>query len=166
MNINDELITCGGHAGAAGLSISENNLDKFTDAILNEIQLSEVQKEKVVYIDAAIPVENITEEIIDGIEMLKPFGEKFEKPRFGLQHFIADIPSTGNPYRGADKQTIRLLNTEGFTVLMFKNADTFEQRIETKFQKREEIKCIGYPSIHVFNNRTSLQMIVEENFMF
>ena len=98
--------------------------------------------------------------------MLKPFGEKFEKPRFGLQHFIADIPSTGNPYRGADKQTIRLLNTEGFTVLMFKNADTFEQRIETKFQKREEIKCIGYPSIHVFNNRTSLQMIVEENFMF
>lgn len=166
LNINDELITCGGHAGAAGLSISENNLDKFTDAILNEIQLSESQKEKVVYIDAAIPVENITEEIIDGIEMLKPFGEKFEKPRFGLQHFIADIPSTGNPYRGADKQTIRLLNTEGFTVLMFKNADTFEQRIETKFQKREEIKCIGYPSIHVFNNRTSLQMIVEENFMF
>ena len=104
--------------------------------------------------------------MVDGIEMLKPFGEKFEKPRFGLQHFIADIPSTGNPYRGSDKQTIRLLNTEGFTVLMFKNADTFEQRVESKFQKRQEIKCIGYPSVNVFNNRTSLQMIVEENFMF
>ena len=50
--------------------------------------------------------------------------------------------------------------------LMFKNADTFEQRVESKFQKRQEIKCIGYPSVNVFNNRTSLQMIVEENFMF
>lgn len=166
LNISDELITCGGHAGAAGLSISEDNLKNFHAAILNEIQLTEAQKEKVVYIDAAIPVEKISETMVDGIEMLKPFGEKFEKPRFGLQHFIADIPSTGNPYRGSDKQTIRLLNTEGFTVLMFKNADTFEQRVESKFQKRQEIKCIGYPSVNVFNNRTSLQMIVEENFMF
>lgn len=166
LNVKENIITCGGHAGAAGLSIDENNLENFETAILNEIQLTEKQKEKIVYIDAAIKVGEITEEMIDGIEILKPFGEGFEKPRFGLQEFIADIPSTGNPYRGADKQTIRLLNNEGFTVLMFKNADTFEKRIEKKFQKRQVIKCIGYPSINVFNNRTSLQMIVEENLMF
>ena len=166
LNVKENIIACGGHAGAAGLSIDENNLENFETAILNEIQLTEKQKEKIVYIDAAIKVGEITEEMIDGIEILKPFGEGFEKPRFGLQEFIADIPSTGNPYRGADKQTIRLLNNEGFTVLMFKNADTFEKRIEKKFQKRQVIKCIGYPSINVFNNRTSLQMIVEENLMF
>lgn len=166
LNVKNETLTCGGHAGAAGLSISENNFENFRNTILKEIQLTEEQKKKIIYIDAAIKVSDITETLIDGIEILKPFGEKFEKPRFGLQEFIADIPSTGNPYRGKDKQTIRLVNNEGFTVLMFKNADTFEERIEDKFQKHQEIKCIGYPSINIFNNRTSLQMIVEENFMF
>ena len=165
VNIKDELLKYGGHAGAAGLSIEENNFENFKEIILNEIQLTKEQKKKVVNIDAAIKVQDISEELIDGIEMLKPFGEGFEKPRFGLQKFIADIPSTGNPYRGKDKQTIRLLNNEGFTVLMFKNAKTFEN-IEYKFQQGKEIKCIGYPSVNVFNNRTSLQMIVEENFIF
>ena len=165
LNIKNCILGCGGHAGAAGLSIESINLDKFEKEILNEIKLTETQKDHIVNIDAAIKVEDITEEIIDGIEKLKPFGEGFEKPRFGLQKFIADIPSTGNPYRGKDKQTVRLVNNEGFTVLMFKNAQTFEN-IEYKFQQRKEIKCIGYPSINVFNNRTSLQMIVEENFMF
>ena len=163
---NDCILQCGGHAGAAGLSIDEIKLDKFKKYILNEIKLTEEQKKHIVYIDAAISVKEITEEMIDGLEILKPFGEGFAKPRFGLQDFIADIPSTGNPYRGADKQTIRLLNNEGFTVLMFKNAATFENRVESKFQKGQVIKCIGYPSINVFNNRTSLQMIVEESYMF
>lgn len=47
LNISDELITCGGHAGAAGLSISEDNLKNFHAAILNEIQLTEAQKKKL-----------------------------------------------------------------------------------------------------------------------
>jgi len=156
---------CGGHPGAAGLAIKEVNLEEFEKAICTEIVLTEEQKEKVINIDAAFEVNNITEELIDGINALKPFGQNFEKPRFGLQKFIADIPLSGNPYRGADKATIRLVNNEGFTVIMFKNPESFEA-IEHKFEDKEEIKCIGYPSINVFNNKTSLQFQVEEGLMF
>ena len=159
------LIGCGGHAGAAGLRIEEKDLEKFTKKINSIIKLTADQKNKHVYIDAAMKVGEISEEMIDGIEMLKPFGQNFEKPRFGLQQFIADIPSTGNPYRGKDGETIRLVNNEGFTVLMFNGANRFSM-IEDKFEEKMEIKCIGYPAVNVFNNKVSLQFKVEENLMF
>ena len=159
------LIGCGGHAGAAGLRIEEKDLEKFTKKINLIIKLTADQKNKHVYIDAAMKVGDISEEMIDGIEMLKPFGQNFEKPRFGLQQFIADIPSTGNPYRGKDGETIRLVNNEGFTVLMFHGANRFSM-IEDKFEEKMEIKCIGYPAVNVFNNKVSLQFKVEENLMF
>lgn len=159
------ILQCGGHAGAAGISIEESKLEKFEKKINSVIKLTDEQKCKHIPIDAAIKVGEITEEMIDGIETLKPFGQNFEKPRFGLQQFVADIPSTGNPYRGKDAETIRLVNNEGFTVLMFHGKDRFSM-IEEKFEEKKEIKCIGYPSINVFNNKVSLQFRVEENLMF
>ena len=48
---------------------------------------------------------------------------------------------------------------------MFHGANHFS-RIEEKFEEGKEIKCIGYPSVNVFNNKVSLQFKVEENLMF
>lgn len=38
--------------------------------------------------------------------------------------------------------------------------------IEYKFERNMEIKCVGYPSINVFNDKISLQVQVENGLIF
>ena len=48
---------------------------------------------------------------------------------------------------------------------MFKHPEAFSN-IEYKFEKNMEIKCVGYPSINVFNDKISLQVQVENGLIF
>lgn len=159
------LLGYGGHKSAAGLSIDPSQFDAFVTDININANLTEELKVKKVPVDAAFNVEDISEELIASIENLKPYGMNFPRPRFGLSNFVADIQKTGSPYRGADKKTIRLVDKNKFTVIMFKNPESFKS-VEHKFNQGAVIKVIGVPLTNLFNNVVSLQFQVEDNYMF
>ena len=159
------LLGYGGHKSAAGLSIDPSNFDEFVKDINKNANLTEDLKTKKIDVDAAFQVEEISEDLIDRIAKLKPYGMNFPKPRFGLSNFKADIQNTGSPYRGADQKTVRLVDKNKFTVIMFKNPEAF-QKVENKFNSGQIIKVIGSPSTNLFNNVVSLQFQVEDDYMF
>lgn len=159
------LLGFGGHKSAAGLSIDPAKFDEFVVDINKNANLTDELKTKQVDVDMAFRVEDISEELIAGIARLKPYGMNFPKPRFGLSDFVADVNNTGSPYRGADQKTIRLVDRNRFTVIMFKNPEAF-QKIESKFHRGQVIKVIGSPSTNLFNNVVSLQFQVEDGYMF
>ena len=159
------LLGFGGHKAAGGVTIDPSKLDDFIKAINTDAQLTKEQKTKKIDVDAAFRVDEISEDLIDRIDNLKPYGMAFPKPRFGLSDFVADQTYTGSPYRGSDGKTVRLVDRNKFTVIMFKNPEAFA-KIEHKYQSGQVIKAIGMPAANLFNNNISLQFQVEDGYMF
>jgi len=73
----------GGHSGAAGLSLSKNNVDSFTKALEQyaDIYFEEITDEKI-YADINLNIKDINEGILELISKLEPYGEAFESPIF------------------------------------------------------------------------------------
>ncbi|HMA86719.1 MAG TPA: single-stranded-DNA-specific exonuclease RecJ, partial [Desulfosalsimonadaceae bacterium] len=83
-----ECQTCldkfGGHPMAAGLSLKSERLDEFREAF--EIAVSGMATpeafEPCVYIDYPLPLDRISEQLINELERLQPFGPQNEEPLF------------------------------------------------------------------------------------
>ena len=76
----------GGHSQAAGLSLSENNIDKFKE-LINEYAKNNTDENTFVqkiYIDAVLKPEHLNIDCIDKIKILEPYGVGNPKPVFAL----------------------------------------------------------------------------------
>lgn len=83
---SDVLEKFGGHSQAAGLSLSENNIEKFREKINkyakdNSDENTFVQK---IYIDAVLKPEHLNTDCIEKIKILEPYGVGNPKPVFAL----------------------------------------------------------------------------------
>lgn len=70
------LIGFGGHPGAAGLSLPEENIAQFRRGLGRAVrnQLGELHTEPTIQIDAYLPLVNISLDLVDEIKQLAPFG--------------------------------------------------------------------------------------------
>ncbi len=64
----------GGHEQAAGLSIREENVEKFREMFDKALENSEEQYEKKLKVDCAIELDSLTDSLISEFELLQPFG--------------------------------------------------------------------------------------------
>lgn len=86
------LISIGGHAMAAGLSIEVKNLEKFKKAILTDAEknITDEQLIPTTNVDMQIPFELNTLELAHALEKLSPFGVGNPYPVFSTEGQIAD----------------------------------------------------------------------------
>lgn len=78
-----ELFTrFGGHKMAAGFSAEKENLRKIHDYLNRHADLSEEDRIKKIWIDAAMPFSFATGELVGELSLLEPFGKGNEKPVF------------------------------------------------------------------------------------
>ena len=91
LNIYDALAACGpflegfgGHAMAAGLQIREENIADFQNAFESEIQRTSSPETLVpaIQIDSELEVGDISDDLIDELELLMPFGVGNPEPLF------------------------------------------------------------------------------------
>lgn len=78
----DYLLTHGGHAAAAGLTIRESQVDRFREAFC-ELAASEIahdQRVPQLHIDAETPLTALSMETVQQIERLAPFGQGNPRP--------------------------------------------------------------------------------------
>ena len=68
------IIEGGGHDMAAGFSIKEENLEKFTKAV-EEFFSKEKPQEKIVTIETELEYEDINQETIKVLDLMEPFGK-------------------------------------------------------------------------------------------
>lgn len=90
-NCTDLLLKFGGHEMAIGLSIAEENLEKFAEKV------EQIAKEKgtkdlqaTVKVDAEVSAEDISYQTLQEIELLKPFGEANPAPIFAYKNVKVD----------------------------------------------------------------------------
>ena len=106
----DHLENFGGHAGAAGLTIKEENIDMFRNMI-NSVAGDVLESKKLIptiSIDCTIPLAGIDMALADVVDSLQPFGEGNPTPVFCSQGLTVQ----GYP-KVMGKNTIKFLVNEG-----------------------------------------------------
>lgn len=128
---SDLFIRHGGHAQAAGFTLAAENLPKL-EARLNELALSALDGAdllQVVNIDAAMGLEDISEELLQWLGQLEPFGEGNPRPIFITEKL--QVKQTWK--MGAQGQHLKLLVTDGrrsIPVLAFNRADEWSEDVK------------------------------------
>ena len=90
----------GGHALAAGLSLDEDKIGAFAEKINGVCDLGPDDLARKVRIDMVLPLSFLSEELVDEIRLLEPFGKGNARPVFALRRANVDrLRSIGNTGR-------------------------------------------------------------------
>lgn len=161
--VKTTLLGYGGHFMAGGLSLKEDRLEEFKEAINNYAAnvLTPEQYRKNILIDAPLSANDISIDLIEEIQSLKPYGMAFSKPKFGLKDFELDYNLNGKIYIGGEGTHVKLVSNNNLTLIMFNGSDRYRYLNEPR-----KIKAIGIPSINIYNDRVYLQFMVENEYIF
>lgn len=160
----DELVKCadlmvqfGGHPMAAGLSIEEENIEKFREQLNQNCTLTEEDLRPKIVIDVAMPISYITKELVEQISLLEPFGKGNTKPVFAQKNLrVLDHSIIG---KNKNVVKLKLLDPQGISVegIYFGETEDFVNFIREK----DSISVTYYPEINRFRGRESLQIIIQ-----
>ena len=162
----------GGHKGAAGLSIEESRIDEFRRRINGDAGLSKDDLTEEIRIDVDLTPAQVTLSLVDSLELLEPFGNGNEKPRFALRNLTVK-----NVRRiGKDGKMLKFLfqkGTETVDALFFGNADELlddyrekygQEQVDAMMNNRENQVCfsvIGYPQEDDYGREPHAQLVVK-----
>lgn len=155
------FVKFGGHAGACGFLMEAKNLtclrsnlnrslgEKYpadSDLFFNKIQ-----------IDASLKISDLTNEIMDQLDLLEPFGHKNERPVFELSRVTISTIF----FIGEDRQHARFTVTDGQNALeciLFGEAKDFVLELK----KGATVCLAGYPDTNVWKGVSKIQFVVKD----
>ena len=79
--VRDLLLKFGGHPMAAGFSLKEENVGEFRRRLNEQSTLTREDFIPKIWIDVAMPLEYISEALVNELKSLEPFGQGNEKPQ-------------------------------------------------------------------------------------
>lgn len=147
------LLTYGGHAKAAGLSLLAENLDSFRQTINAYVQdlLDGKELIKEIPLAAVLTEETLTENLVHDLRILEPYGEGFPEPLFGLKASPETIY-----YMGTERQHVKLLcEKSGLSIISWNKSESY--RNQTSLPK----KFIGRPQLNLWRDTVSVQFVTE-----
>ena len=153
---SEHFIKFGGHKMAAGFSMDEKYLDDLRLFLNKECKLNDENFVKKIYIDAEVPLQYLTYDMIRDIEKLEPFGNSIETPLFATKNVKIKIL---NVYE--TKNTISLLIKQGeisFKSVIFMNFLEFSNLIKGV----DDFDIIYTPSINEFNGNINIELIIKD----
>jgi single-stranded-DNA-specific exonuclease len=178
-NMFEELTACrdlldkfGGHAMAAGLSLQEERMEELRLRLNTQTKLTDEDLVPKIWIDVAMPLEYVSEQLIAQLHQLEPFGKGNEKPVFAEKGLSIDrLQVIG---KNQDSLKLVLTNERGFhmTALLFRQAEGFLQDVREKFgdaqisamrmgqPNKVRISVIYYPQVNEFQGRRENQIII------
>lgn len=150
------FVKFGGHRLAAGLSLLEQDIDRFRKTINELCELTEQDMRMKVSIDMQLPFSHVTERLIDEIELLEPFGKGNPKPLFAEKDLkIRDARIIG---KNRNVLKCRLEDQTGtqMEAVYFGDVNACMDAI-----KRKPVMDITYyPTINEYMGRRSLQATI------
>lgn len=159
--VRDLLTKFGGHPMAAGFSLPEEHIDEFRRRLNENADLTEEDFTAKIWIDVPMPLEYITEELVEEFRLLEPFGQGNEKPLFAQKN----LGIRSARVMGKNRNVVRLsLVTEGgypMDGIWFGEGDSFLEEMNGS----RHMDAVYYPDINEYNGKRSLQIIIR-NFRF
>ena len=150
------LIKFGGHPMAAGLSLEEENVERFRRKLNEQSGLTEEDLVEKVTIDVPMPIHYIRKDLVQELSLLEPFGKGNEKPLFAQKNLWVSQMRVFGKNRNVVK--MRLTDENGYPMdgVYFGNGDEFAEEGRGK----RKISIVYYPDINMYQGRESLQVII------
>lgn len=161
----EELCRCetlftkfGGHPMAAGMSLPKENLELLRVQLNANCTLTKELLTEKVSIDIAMPIQYITEEFVNELKVLEPFGNGNGKPLFAERDFHV----LQSQVLGKNKNTVKLrgVNSAGCTMDALYFGDP--QPLLELLERKNTINLTYYPSVNEFRGQKTLQLMVQD----
>ena len=150
------LTKFGGHPMAAGLSLEEENVERFRRKLNEQSGLTEEDLVEKVTIDVPMPIHYIRKDLVQELSLLEPFGKGNEKPLFAQKNLWVSQMRVFGKNRNVVK--MRLTDENGYPMdgVYFGNGDEFAEEGRGK----RKISIVYYPDINMYQGRESFQVII------
>ena len=175
--VKDLFVKFGGHPMAAGLSMEEDKIEEFRSRLNENTSLEEKDFVDKVSIDVAVPFSYLSEDFVEELTILEPFGKGNEKPLFAQKELYV----TSLRVLGTTGRCIRLylqdVSGYGMEALYFGESGEFLKEIEDRYGKEEldRLKnglpsCVRmhityYPQINEWRGNRTIQVVIK-NYRF
>jgi single-stranded-DNA-specific exonuclease len=150
-----DLITkFGGHAMAAGLSLSQDDLPRFREAFNRVVAqaLKGSLPDQVTVTDGQLPESDLTLGLAEALESGGPWGQAFEAPSFEGVFTISDMRVVGEKHL-----KFRLVTEAGLI-----DAIAFNAEVETWTRdKPKTLRCVYRPCVNEYRGERRLQLQIE-----
>lgn len=156
--VQDLLLKFGGHPMAAGFSLKEEDVEEFRRRLNEQSRLKPEDFIPNIWIDVAMPLEYISEGLVEELKILEPFGQGNEKPQFAQKNLSIRSARVLGKNRNAVK--LSLVTEQGLPMdgMLFTEGDRF---MEEKGMQRG-IDVVYYPDVNEYNGNRSLQIVIKD----
>ena len=169
----DLFVKFGGHKMAAGLSMTEENVEIFRKRINSQCTLTDEDLVDTIRVDMVMPPGLIDMKTVREFDSLEPWGQENPKPLF----VVRDVTLTGVRILGKNRNVVRISAREKYSgaldLIRFEDGDAFLKRIgdqkglsAAKDLQRGmgnvTIDMVFYPDINTWQGRDSLQYVVKD----
>lgn len=154
--VRELLPKFGGHPMAAGLSIKEEDVPEFRRRLNENAVLTEEDFIPRVWIDVPMPLEYVTEGLVEELKRLEPFGQGNEKPLFAQKGLMICSLRVLGKNRNVVK--LGLVTDTGLSMdgLLFGDGDAIQRELAGK----DRIDIVYYPDINEYNGNRTLQAVI------
>lgn len=172
-NYRDLMLKFGGHPMAAGLSLEYENVNILRKKLNDNSKLTKEDLMPKVVIDVVLPFGYLSEDLINEIERLEPFGKGNTKPLFAERN----IKILKASLLGKDNNVLKLLVINEYDKIMdaiyFGDVEGLLAQIKDKYGQSEidklyqsrdnnvKLNITYYPSINEYNGRKTIQTVIQ-----
>lgn len=170
----DLFLKYGGHTQAAGLSIEKENVDELRRRLNEETSLTDDDLIEKIELDADMPLSYLSEDLINDLSLIEPFGQGNPRPLFGSRARLLSIKTMGR-----EGQFLRfnfsLESGKTMNGVMFRNTDearekiidaisreAFDDLMTGRRKRGVMISFTYYPAVNEYRGVRSLQAIVKD----
>lgn len=144
----------GGHSGAGGFSLDRSKVHEFDEKMQEYAHMCAAEGISVqpsVTVCGAVSPSELSAELVEGLNILEPFGEGNPRPVFLLADCVINdiIPLSG----GAHTKLMLTSKNTSFTGLMFGTKTD-----EFPYKRGDETNLLISPELNVYNNRKSVNL--------
>lgn len=162
-NMFEEMCKCralftkfGGHKLAAGLSLEEENINRFRETINELSNLTEEDLMEKISIDMRLPFPYINEQLVNELELLEPFGKGNAKPLFAERNLRVIRPRIIGKNRNVLRFQAEDVQGNRMEAIYFGDVQDCFQTIE----RNDTMSFTYYPSVNEFRGDKTLQIVV------
>ncbi len=176
----EEMVRCqdlflkfGGHPMAAGLSLAKENVPVFRQRINELCRLTLEDFVEKIMIDVPMPLDYITEELIEEFHVLEPFGKGNTKPLFAEKNLRLLKAAVLGKNKNVLKFTVCNQQGAAMEALYFGDVERMQSYLTEKYGTQEMEKLfLGrangmllsvtyYPTVNEFRDRRTLQIVIQ-----
>lgn len=160
-NCADALIDYGGHALAAGFTVSNDKLEEFKKCLNDQAEkLTEEDLKSVLNIDAKIEFDEVDWELYDYLKDLEPYGQENVRPKFLLENVtIKSVRWVGNGEKHAQIQFIdgKSANGKKLKGVAFNFGD-----FKDKIKEGDRADVVFEIDVNEWNGNRELQLMIKD----